>query len=587
MKKMTTVARKVDTAGSALVGAIALSVLMAIAGIGFLQVATSGLNNDTVALQDLKALCAAESGVNLGLRWLRGYAGFPTTASGSVLKPFGDSPIFDTVNNLYVYVTIPVQVISGIAVASIKAEVFNHPSVKDASTFKKRITIGNTRISIFGIYCTFYDGYQGTNEIKTILDWHGWDGRTFNGRFHMNNMYNEINAPGEPGVGASPVVFKGLVTSAKPTDANVLSLYYNNYSRDYGGLGHFGNNYNAGVWVQDPTTPWTSVTIPKLDQVFQDRYIADVDPIKLNINNTDGNSLKINIPVSDQIELPASGVPAGFSEGDWYSHYRPTLHFKGGSAYYEYYRTATATYDSVAYGAAVGGSIDGKVFISHNNLNVYTGTGPSGGATGRFTIATDAGKSIVPVGNIVTSDYDPATVTITDPNSQNMIGLISGKTINFNNTWMKRFKAGAGNPTSNNVYDQVTGGLDGTLHISAAIIAVKTVTITNETQQDGSTKSYTMKGCERWQGMWNYDNCTTVRYKYQLYGSHTFNAYMNSIGYSGATWVAGCKKGGLMFDHDPRMYKKLMQPPGFPGVSTTNGLFMLTIGSWTEQNTYY
>ena len=140
MKKMTGVARKVNTAGSALIGAIAISILMAIAGIGFLQVTSSGLNNDTAALEDLKALCAAESGANMGVRWLCSYTAFPSTTAGTVLTPF-NNPIFDTVNNMDVYVTDSVYALNGMATAAIKAAAFKHPSggSTNASTFKKRV----------------------------------------------------------------------------------------------------------------------------------------------------------------------------------------------------------------------------------------------------------------------------------------------------------------------------------------------------------------------------------------------------------------------------------------------------------------
>ena len=57
MEKNTN-ARPINAAGSVLVGAITLSILMAIAGLSFMLVAVSGLNNDTAALQDLEgALC--------------------------------------------------------------------------------------------------------------------------------------------------------------------------------------------------------------------------------------------------------------------------------------------------------------------------------------------------------------------------------------------------------------------------------------------------------------------------------------------------------------------------------------------------
>jgi hypothetical protein len=59
-----------DERGSVLVTAVVLSIIMAIAGIGFIWLSTNILNNDSAALQNDKAFHAAESGALIGCKWL-------------------------------------------------------------------------------------------------------------------------------------------------------------------------------------------------------------------------------------------------------------------------------------------------------------------------------------------------------------------------------------------------------------------------------------------------------------------------------------------------------------------------------------
>jgi hypothetical protein len=568
--------------GSVLVGVVVLSIIMAIAGVGFIQATTSSLISETAALEYDRAFQAAESGIWAGARWLRSPENnFPQMPEGATLKPFGDDPV--TINGMDVYVTIPVRLIDGAPSASIVAEAYLDRSgahLKNENTFKKRISVGDVRVENFGTYSTFYGGYQSPDPADTtIRRWHGWGDRTFHGRFHMNNMYNQIMADGEPGVGARPVVFTGFVTIARPTSAAVTAHYQNNYSRDCGGNGHYGNNYDKGIWLDDPVSPWTSVTTAKLDQVFQGRYMADVDPINIDIKRTCADSIisDNSIPATDRILLPLSDLDEGYGP----NQYRPTLYIDGATAHYQYREAGM-------YLEKLYTNFDRRIFCAGNNLNVYT---TAAGAKGRFTIATARGCSIVPVGNIVTSDYNPAAGdTAITPASDNMIGLISGKYINFNKTWKKRFAADTGN-IKKYVSEQVTGGGspgpsdgNGTLHVTASIIAVRSF---NDVL-NGRTME--MKGCEFWDGAWmdhpaysstfTNDACHLQDYNYQLYGNHILGGYMNTII---DHKTAGCN-GTLNFIHDPRMYKRYLQPPGFPGVSTTENLLVLTMSDWSEEN---
>jgi hypothetical protein len=51
--------------GSALVGVVSLCTVMAIAGVGLLQIAGTAVRNETAALEERKAFWAAESGLHL------------------------------------------------------------------------------------------------------------------------------------------------------------------------------------------------------------------------------------------------------------------------------------------------------------------------------------------------------------------------------------------------------------------------------------------------------------------------------------------------------------------------------------------
>jgi hypothetical protein len=570
-----------DSRGSALIGAVALSVLMAIAGISFLQVTAISINNETAALENEKAFQAAESGIWIGARWLRSFPTFLTLTSaynGTDIGPFGSRAI--PINGMDVYVTMPVHIgVDNIPAVSIVANVYKKGSSPSAATFKKRIIVGDVRSQDFGAYCTFYDGYQSTSaddstngQWNSADAWGGWgSSRVFNGRFHMNNMNNKLldNTPR----------FNGRVTVAKPCARN-------NY-----GTGHDSNNYNSGIFGYSAGgTPTTA----ELDNIFTDRYIPNVDQIKLTIPRTNAASIDTTTSIStfDKIRLPASSRDDGYGP----NQYRPTLYFDGPNAFYEWKDAGGYHRDTV--GPLKGGTINGKIFLSSNNLNVYS---TANGVTGRVTVATTTGRSIVPVGNLVTSDYNLTTGTVPS-NSTNMIGLISGGYVAFNKTWTKRF-SGAGADAMKNVSEQVTGGGApgpddgvGTLHMSAAIIAVENFNDVLRNGDGNNTQAYRMKGCEWWDGMWmqqpasgdfNSNNNHCEDYGFKLYGNHILGGYARTVWTTGGAPdpTRGCN-GALSFTHDQRMLDGTMQPPGFPTVLSSDNLLVLKIKKWAESNTY-
>ncbi|MBN2036245.1 MAG: hypothetical protein JW768_05845 [Chitinispirillaceae bacterium] len=505
-------------------------------------------------MQNERAFHAAESGIWVATRWLRGInpALWPTL--GTQCQPFG---AYVSIDGMDVQVTIAVRSVAGAPVAAISAEVYNDASgshAMGAATFKKRIRTGDVRIQTYGTFCTFFNSYQPDfpfDPAKGINVWWGWSGRTFIGRFHMNDCYIKLNPYAEPGVGARPVVFKnGLVSVARPSDPVILADYQKNYTTANGGqLGNFGNNFDYGIWANG----WSASppTIPQLNQIFQDRYSANFDQILLPAAQMNATALlnDISIPASDKIELPASR-----DDGEEQDDYRPTLILNGSGALYHYRVGSSRMVASYS-------GIDGKIFCSHHNLNVY------GTVQGRVTVATDPGKSILPCGNIVTADYNPVTGSI-PALSPNMIGLVAGKHVRFNNQW-KRYFAGQSS-SMRNVSEQTTGG---TMHISASLMAIGQTPIVDPSS--GSTALE--KGTE-------YRDLThAVNYHLRLFGNHILGGYRPvSNGWHGVS-NGGCN-GTQSFTHDSRMVKANLQPPGFPELNTVDGLWILQIKGWSEEN---
>jgi hypothetical protein len=236
-------------------------------------------------------------------------------------------------------------------------------------------------------------------------------------------------------------------------------------------------------------------------------------------------------------------------------------------------------------------------FCSSTNLNVYTE--PGAGITGRVTIATAPERSILPVGNIVTNDYD---VTTGIPvGSNNMIGLVPGKHVRFNASWSKQFVGDAA-ATNKRVTDLVTqepgdpngNGTLGTLHISAGIIAVGTAHLVI-----GGT-NYTEQGTEYWDiGPPTPGHTTRATptdytyvslYNYKLFGNHVLGGYRAQALGSTANNNVGCTgtitTGKQTFVGDSRMSELNQEPPGFPTLNTVGGLLVLRMKGWLEENKY-
>jgi hypothetical protein len=120
--------------GSALVTAVALALIMAIAGIGFILVTTHSLNNDSDAYTRDKAFYAAESGALLGAKYImaRAMANWPTNGT------LPDSLKKISINGLYVKNTINNSPGGNANQIEIVSEVFTSNTAQNAATFVKR-----------------------------------------------------------------------------------------------------------------------------------------------------------------------------------------------------------------------------------------------------------------------------------------------------------------------------------------------------------------------------------------------------------------------------------------------------------------
>lgn len=543
--------------GFVLVGAVVLAVLIAIAGLSYLQITTNSLNNDTQALNDFKALLATESGVDMGLRWLRGSDGFYPSPGATVSPtPFPSLRI----NGMDVRVRIQASLDGSVAVSGEAFKDLSGGHAMSPSTFVKRAGYNNSTKQSFLNYGTFIgapwcnnpDYRRGATD--PVHGYRGFRTRTFNGRFHMNS-YIEINSNTR-----SNVFQNGLVTVARNTNPLL------NWQGDYG-TGSTGNNFNFGVKINRPDensnvalygteTGMTGTTgLEECEAIFKDRFLANQDMVALPAGDN-WNRFMLD---ASRITLPAS-----WEEGEDRNHYRPTLAFEvvGGVARAVYHYRNNAA-DPVDRTVILNQSVyNGRVIVSTNHLNIL------GTVRGAVTVATAPLKSIFPVDNVVYESYNPVTHGV---NATDVVGLVPGKHIRFNNRWVDPLKnlVNIGDPTlPNPVHNTTTAPLI----VTASILAVENA--------DDATG---LQGCEYWDNNYDVNDHinTEERYTFRLFGNHILAAER-----SDATGVSDGCSGQKELIHDPRFINETVMPPNYPQVKSVTGLFFIMAKGWYEQNVY-
>lgn len=357
--------------------------------------------------------------------------------------------------------------------------------------------------------------------------WAGFNYRLFDGPMHVNEAISIFTQD-------------YVKCTDRVTVANEIDDFW-----DYGDGTHHGNNYDYGVNMNNPYSGMTH--IETLDLIFQDEYLANQDKI---VVPADFMNLASDLLTSG---LNKIALPPSIEGGELARHYRPTLRFNNdGTALYSYRNGAVN--DSVNIG-----SVNDQIIISRNNINVH------GTVNGNTTLVTPYGKSIFIVGDLVYNGYTPDAANpeyggIPSDNT-NALGLVSGKHIVFHHEYVKEYGG-----------DEVTVqgsmfGLD-QLHVNGSLIAL----------MEKTTAPGKYKGTEFW------NKSCTYAYDYYFTGNHLLCEYDDPA--TSGDVNSGANDTYYRWD---RRFMDGILPYGFPSMSllqTEGKLTLISLGAWTEENSY-
>lgn len=244
-------------AGSALVGVLALSVIMSISALGYSGVTRNTVNHEIDALNEAKALLAAEAGLLMGTNWLKDAQNWDHTVSTSGIVDLL-SNVSEEQKTIYPDFSINVDlVVSNDSIQIISTSTTDElPYTKQLSwtVVKKNITSG-----AYGYFVN--DAYTATGNFA------GLRAETFDGAFHSNMPLWLFN-PTTGNENSNKVTFKGPVT------------VYNRAPRDFhGNYGIGRNDYNSGVKSEKAYTP------EQLDQVFLNSYNSNGPKLEVEYNS--------------------------------------------------------------------------------------------------------------------------------------------------------------------------------------------------------------------------------------------------------------------------------------------------------------
>lgn len=339
--------------GSVLVGVVAFSILMAIAAGGYMNLTGSTVNHEVAALDEDKALYAAESGLLVGGRWLRDSTNWHGLTTGTV-------NVFDTVIN---GMTVDVDVIKN-AVGDVEVRSTAHGGT---IKYEKQLS--------WSAYVKNFRAGTVINSMNAYAKGDGFINTVFDGPFHMNtNIVFDQNS--NPGSETEVKFVNGLVTVYSPDHGTDFLKSDPLGTGDHGGYGNGAyNNYDYGVYhpnykVGDPHGS-------DLDQYFTNEYKHSQDSIYLDVAFTNRKDLPV-------------------SEAD--PNVRPTLEFlSGGGAKYTY--KAGGSWTTTTYGA---GDINDKILVTGQDVNVL------GTVNGQVSLGTENGGSVYVVGELMyANNYDP------------------------------------------------------------------------------------------------------------------------------------------------------------------------------------
>jgi hypothetical protein len=409
--------------GSALVGAVAFSVVISLFVISYITVSIINTSNGFDALERKEAFLASESGIALTASWLKQNEIFPDHGESDVVLDMVE------IGGYYVYSSYSSVVDGSFVYVQIESETYNS-SERNSDTFVVRVKDTYRRKTLLS-YGTIIDG--PINQ--------GWDGfaggKNFYGDFHMNSkirLFNEF------------VTFHGRATTSDNRETNMWNGVVDYTPED----DEIPLSYAKGLRLKrggdsfSDDRGWHVLELGLLDDVFTNGY-GYQEEIDLGNDVVGNNSIVSNLISSSNIVLPTPNLE---DKGVDYDDYRPTLEFKNGYAEYTYYNSEDGevqTYIITDY--------NNKIIRTTVNLNVL------GVVNGNVTLVSDMGKDVVVVGDLTYRSYINKEVS---EGSTDAMAIVSGNNITFVNKWKK---------TPNGTPQIIDGG-DGVLDVTSSLISI-------------------------------------------------------------------------------------------------------------------
>jgi Tfp pilus assembly protein PilX len=446
-----------DQRGSALIIATVMSLILSLAGVGYLMVVRSVSINETAAMEQDKAFLAAESGLLYATRYAR-------TLGTYFLKQTGSAPAPITVNGYAVTMSIS----SNVATQhnTIMATVSN-------PTYHFKKTVSWKCNSSYSTFSQLYGGYSA----NASTGW--WTTNNFVGRFHMNNCLRLMNPV------SNFYSFSGGLVTTSCSDAVANAFGNQNYTSNWKGfnpgldlpanVNGDVNDFDRGVQIYNagaafyPDAAGSGHSL--LNGWFKDAYLSDQEPISLP-TNTNNDVLTGSYTTLVLSSAPTTGTPEFRTIGPDSGNYRPTLVYRGdGTADYYYFDGTNYTLKNIPY--------DGKILYARQDINVL------GKVQGRTTLVTADNKSPVIVADdgmpgLIYNSYNYMTKTIPSTDTS-VIGIISGSNICINNKWMKQWSGtAAGSGTRISMQDKLAAAegitsdkYNSVLHVNAVLMATE------------------------------------------------------------------------------------------------------------------
>jgi Tfp pilus assembly protein PilX len=171
--------------GSALVGAVVISVILTFMAVGYLQVSTSVSNDESQTLKDAKAFYAAEAGMDMGYTWLKTSTNFNQTTALST-----GGIINNIIPNLQVNgVTVQVDLVKGASNVTVRSTAQTSSMLHYNKVVSQAVTSGPpfpTGAFDYAIVCGGTFDFGGSGGITSNLKLHSNGALTITGDASAN-----------------------------------------------------------------------------------------------------------------------------------------------------------------------------------------------------------------------------------------------------------------------------------------------------------------------------------------------------------------------------------------------------------------